>query len=465
MRRSAIMLAGLLGSVIFVFGLSASTAWAQSEGLNGTLRDANDEPVAGVTITVSTADGEEVGSDVSAGDGTWEVLVDGPGDYRAELDESTLPDGVQIRGDNVREINLFGGENRPVLFRLTGSGGGQQEQPSPGGTATPSPTDPAEDGEEPPEELGGDGATEQDEEVTVVAGRGTFGTALALTYDGIHFGLYLALAALGLSLVFGTMGLVNFSHGELVTVGAVLGLFFNVAIGMPVLVAGAAAVIVGGLFGWAQARYFWGWLRKRSTGLIAMMIISIGVALILRFGVLYFIGASARRYDQYVVQKGFEVGPVTFVPKTLIADAVAIVVLVAVSLALLYTRWGKATRAVADNPALAAASGINVDGVIRLVWTVGGALAALSGIIFAIDQGVRWQMGLRALLLIFAAVILGGLGTAFGAMFGALIVGVFLQLSTLVIPNEMKYIGALAILILVLLIRPQGILGRRERVG
>jgi branched-chain amino acid transport system permease protein len=120
---------------------------------------------------------------------------------------------------------------------------------------------------------------------------------------------------------------------------------------------------------------------------------------------------------------------------------------------------------VADNPALAAASGINVDRVIRMVWTVGGALAGLSGVVFAIDQGVRWQMGLRALLLIFAAVILGGLGTAFGAMVGALIVGVFLQLSTLVIPNEMKYIGALVILIVVLLVRPQGILGRKERVG
>lgn len=458
MRRSAIMLATLLGSVIFMFGLGTSSAWAQGEGMHGTLL-ADDQPVAGVTITVFTTDGQEVGSAVTAEDGTWEVLVPGAGDYRAELDEATLPDGVSPRRGVVREVNLLGGENRPVLFSLEGAAEGEQPPTGgPGGSGGPGP------GAQDPGEPGGEG-DDEDEEVTVVAGRGTFGTVLALTYDGIHFGLYIALAALGLSLVYGTMGLVNFSHGELVTIGAVFCYFFNVIVGVPVLVAGVVAVLVGGLFGWAQERWFWGWLRKRSTGLIAMMIISIGVALILRFGVLYFIGAAARRLNEYVIQDTFQVGPVTFVPKTLIADAVMILVLVAVGLALIYTRWGKATRAVADNPALAAASGINVDRVIRMVWTLGGALAALSGVIFAIDQGVRWQMGLRALLLIFAAVILGGLGTAFGAMVGALIVGVFLQLSTLVIPNEMKYIGALVILILVLLVRPQGILGRRERVG
>lgn len=462
MRRSLIMLAALLGSVIFAIGLSASGAWAQGEGegLHGTLQAEDDQPVAGVTITVSTDDGDEVGSTVSAEDGTWEVLAPGAGDYVAELDEATLPDGLSVRGGNVREVNLLGGENRPVLFALEGEAR-EGQPPGPGETTGPPP---GEDEEE-PEELGDDEVTEEDEDVAVVAGRGTLGTALALTYDGLHFGLYIALAALGLSLVFGTVGLVNFSHGELVTVGAVFCYFFNVVIGVPVLVAGVVAVLLGGLFGWAQERWFWGWLRKRSTGLIAMMIISIGVALILRFGVLYFIGASAQRLDQYVVQETFMIGPVTFVPKTLIADAVMIVVLVSVSLALLYSRWGKATRAVADNPALAAASGINVNRVIRIVWTVGGSLAGLSGVVFAIDQGVRWQMGLRALLLIFAAVILGGLGTAFGAMVGALIVGVFLQLSTMVIPNEMKYIGALVILIIVLMFRPQGILGRRERVG
>jgi neutral amino acid transport system permease protein len=144
---------------------------------------------------------------------------------------------------------------------------------------------------------------------------------------------------------------------------------------------------------------------------------------------------------------------------------VAILVLVVVSLALVMTRLGKATRAVATNPALAAASGINVDRIIRLVWTIGGALAALSGVMLGIFQGVNYQMGFQILLLVFAAVTLGGLGTAFGALLGSLVVGIATQVSTLWIPVELKNVGALAVLIIIILFRPQGILGRRERIG
>jgi len=146
-------------------------------------------------------------------------------------------------------------------------------------------------------------------------------------------------------------------------------------------------------------------------------------------------------------------------------DAVAILVLVAVSLALVLTRLGKATRAVSTNPSLAAASGINVDGIIRLVWTIGGALAALSGVMLGLFQGVNYQMGFQILLLVFAAVTLGGLGTAFGALIGSLVIGLATQLSTLWIPTELKNVGALAVLIVIILVRPQGVLGRRERIG
>jgi neutral amino acid transport system permease protein len=144
---------------------------------------------------------------------------------------------------------------------------------------------------------------------------------------------------------------------------------------------------------------------------------------------------------------------------------IATVVLVVVGLALLRTRLGKATRAVADNPSLAASSGIDVERVIRIVWTAGAGIAALSGILLGLKQSVNYQMGFQILLLVFAGVILGGLGTAFGALVGSLLVGLMIQLSTLFIPEEMKNVGALLVLIVVLLIRPQGILGRAERVG
>jgi len=104
--------------------------------------------------------------------------------------------------------------------------------------------------------------------------------------------------------------------------------------------------------------------------------------------------------------------------------------------------------------------------VIRIVWVMSGALAGLSGILWAYFRpGVSWDMGFQILLLTFAAVTLGGLGTAFGALVGSLVVGMFVEISTLWIPSDMKYVGALVILIIVLLIRPQGILGRKERIG
>jgi branched-chain amino acid transport system permease protein len=130
------------------------------------------------------------------------------------------------------------------------------------------------------------------------------------------------------------------------------------------------------------------------------------------------------------------------------------------------TQTGKATRAISDNPDLAAASGIDVDRVIRIVWIVAAGLAGLSGILWAYFRpGIKWDMGAQILLLIFAAVTLGGLGTAFGALLGALVVGLLVEVSSLVIPSDLKYVGALVVLIVILLVRPQGILGRKERIG
>jgi branched-chain amino acid transport system permease protein len=122
-------------------------------------------------------------------------------------------------------------------------------------------------------------------------------------------------------------------------------------------------------------------------------------------------------------------------------------------------------RAISDNPDLAASSGINVDSVIRMVWAFGAALAALGGILFSISQDVNFDQGGSLLLLLFAAVTLGGLGAAYGALVGGFVIGLFVNVSTVWIPTELKNVGALGVLIIVLLVRPQGILGRAERIG
>ena len=139
--------------------------------------------------------------------------------------------------------------------------------------------------------------------------------------------------------------------------------------------------------------------------------------------------------------------------------------LIAATLWLSKSRLGKASRAVADNPALASSSGIEVERVISAVWILGATLASYAGIMVTVNQGVSFVMGQDLLLLIFAAVTLGGLGTINGALVGSLAIGVSIQLSTLFIPTELKYVGALAILILILLVRPQGILGKKGRIG
>jgi branched-chain amino acid transport system permease protein len=145
---------------------------------------------------------------------------------------------------------------------------------------------------------------------------------------------------------------------------------------------------------------------------------------------------------------------------------ISVVVLIGVGLALTRTRMGRATRAVADNRALAAASGIDVDRIIRLVWTISMGLAGLSGILYALVYGgIQWSTGVQLLLLIFSAVTLGGIGTAFGALVGSLIIGVVVQMSSLVLSADLKYATALVIMIIILVVRPQGILGRAERVG
>ena len=140
-------------------------------------------------------------------------------------------------------------------------------------------------------------------------------------------------------------------------------------------------------------------------------------------------------------------------------------ILLFVGLFLQRTRQGTAMRAVADNKDLAESSGIDVNRIIAITWIRAGGLAAIGGVFFGVTETVQWDMGFRLLLLIFAAVVLGGLGTAYGAVVGGLVVGLAVELSTLFVPNELKAAVGLVVLIIMLLVRPQGILGSRERIG
>lgn len=455
------MLSTALVGLIAVLGVSGSAQAQADLGVHGTLENQQDEPIAGAEITVTDASGSEIATATSGEDGTWQVPLEAEGTYTVTLDESTLPDGLLVRNGRPQlEVEVVDSD-RTVLFPL-------DTQLAPGVT----PQDPAEDPtgttEEPAEEATPDTEADADAEADAapeLEGEGGATRAVSLLFSGLHFGLMIALAAVGLSMVFGTTGLTNFAHGDLVTFGGVMALLVNVIIGLPVWAAVIGAVVAGALFGWIQDWGLWGPLRRKGTGLITMMIISIGVAMLIRFATLFFVGGERRLYTQYVGQDPWDFGWLVITPKEVYTGLFALAVCIAVGLGLVYTRLGKATRAVADNPSLAESTGIDVNQVIRLVWTIGGALAALSGVFLSINDGVKFDMGQHLLLLVFASVVLGGLGTAFGAFVGSIIIGVFVQMSTLVISPELKYVGALAVLIVIMLTRPQGILGRRERIG
>jgi neutral amino acid transport system permease protein len=378
------------------------------------------EPLEDVLIKV---EGNGYSAEVETdAEGKWKIGVPEKAEYTITLDESTLPDGVIVTEE--------GGATKKAEFGLTSN-----------------------------------------KTVNFFIGEGVRTTTSFLdqfigrAFNGLSFGLLLALAAIGLSLIFGTTGLNNFAHAEMVTFGALAALTLSVDFAWPLWIALIGAIVLSGAFGWTLDAAIWKPLRRKGVGLIPMMIVSIGLSLAVRYTYQYFYGGSTRQLPG-ADGADLKFGPVSLSPVDILGMGISVVVLLAVAFFLLRTRTGKATRAVSDNPSLAAASGIDVDRVIRIVWVIGGALAGLSGILFAFYRpGVSWDMGFQILLLIFAAVTLGGLGTAFGALVGSLVVGFFIEISTLWIPSDMKFVGALVILIIVLLVRPQGILGRKERIG
>jgi neutral amino acid transport system permease protein len=389
--------------------------------IGGVLRD-DDKVVEGAEVTVEGAGGF---SEVATSDdtGRWSVVVPEKAEYTVTIDPDSLPDGVELRDPD--RVSATVSANEWQTNSITRSF-----------------------------PLGVD-----DRQTT-----GFFEQFLQRLAAGLNFGLLIALAAIGITLIFGTTGLNNFAHGEMVTFGAIIAWIVAVLLGVNIFVAMLVALVLGGVFGYVQDWLLWKPLRKKGVKLVQAMIVSIGLAIALRYLYLFFIDGSTKTMN-VGLSDAIVLGPVRITTGSVVSMIISVVALVAVGLFLTRTRVGKATRAVSDNPSLAAASGIDVDRIIRTVWVLAGALAALAGVMLGLYRQVSWDMGFQVLLLMFAAVTLGGLGSAYGALVGSIVVGLFVELSTLIIPADLKYAAALVVLILVLLVRPQGILGRKERIG
>jgi len=408
--------------------LVPGAAHAAGESIHGTLERIDDQeraPVPGVTMTVEQ-DGAVIGTAVSDENGDWDIPVPGPGTYLVRLDVSTLPEGVALTDparSELPNVSVRSNQSKTARFNL-GSG-----------------------------LVGG------------VSGWSRFGSLFLI---GLKLGAIIALCSIGLSLIFGVTNLVNFSHGDLVTLGAVLAFFFNATSSGPrlqILLAAIPAVILAAGFGGLQELALWRPLRKRQTGIVSLIVISIGASFVIRYSILVAFSGLPRPYTDYAVQREINILGISTVPKNLFIIAFAAVVLALVGLFLTKTKIGTAMRAVADNSDLAESSGIDVQQVILITWMMGAGLAGLGGIMFGISEQVQWDMGFKLLLLIFSAVILGGLGTAFGAMLGGFVIGVLVEMSTLWVAVEFKTGVALLVLIVMLLVRPQGLLGVKERIG
>jgi len=427
----------LLFAVLGLVGLGGGPAHAQEEPpeqairgrvFNELERDGERvrEPVADVRVVAATEDGEEVADAITDEDGAYLIALPDPGTFVVSIDIESLPEDVGIEED----ANAF--------TKVVAAGASQTQ------------------------------AFFLGEDLRTITGK--WDQLPQVFANGIKLAMIIAITSIGLSLVFGTTGLSNFAHGEMVTMGALLAWLFNAELGIHLLLAAPMAVACGALLGFVQEHAVWRRLRHRTTSLTSMMIVSIGMALSVRYVILFLFGGRTESYEQYAVQPAdtrIDLWKVSIAQRTAWIMLLSLIVIVGLAFFLLRTRFGKAIRAVSDNPDLAASTGIDADRVVLIVWMLGGALAALGGIFYGLEYGLRWDMGFALLLLMFAAVTLGGLGNPFGALVGALVIGVFVELWTWIVPNanDLKTVGALFALIAVLLVKPNGLLGSKERIG
>ncbi|WP_336359452.1 branched-chain amino acid ABC transporter permease [Haladaptatus sp. ZSTT2] len=298
--------------------------------------------------------------------------------------------------------------------------------------------------------------------------------------DGLIFSCIIVLGAIGLSLIYSIADFANFAHGDLMTVGAFGGLvgatefakllpgdsivFFELPIslyfGLLFGMAAAAAVTL------VTERLIYRPLK--DAGSIELLITSIGIALAYRAIIQLSFGADQERYEiasQGRIDWFFEatqsLGGIALTQRDFVILVVTILLVVGLHTLLQYTTLGRKMRATADNPSLARVSGIRTREVVLAMWIIGGALAAAGGVFLGIDTLVRPRMGFDLLLVVFAAVILGGIGSVYGAMLGGLVIGMAHELTPAIpfVPVEYAPAVAFALMIIILLVRPQGIMG------
>ena len=283
---------------------------------------------------------------------------------------------------------------------------------------------------------------------------------LQLIVYGLISGSILALGAIGLTLIYGILNFANFAHGDLMALGAYLALFFRVTLALPMWLAFLLAMLCTAVLGVCLDRIWFRPLRQRRARAAIMAISSLGLALILQNLIRMLWGPQVQYYSRTIhFPFTVPVFQVRLNTQQVLIFVIALGLVILVSLFLQHTKLGKAMRATSDNFNLALVSGIDTELVVVWTWLLGAALAAAGGVLLGMSVRLQPIMGWDLLLPIFAATILGGIGSPYGAMAGALIIGLAEELSTPFIPTEYKTAVSLVLLVLVLLVRPRGLFG------
>jgi neutral amino acid transport system permease protein len=298
--------------------------------------------------------------------------------------------------------------------------------------------------------------------LALVAGEGLHDVAQT-GLNGLSLGAIYALGAVGLTLVYGILRLVNFAQGDFLTFGAYMAYLVNVTWGAPLVVAVFWAMLMTAVLGIFFERVMWGPMRAKHAGFLQLILMSLGLAFVLRAVVQWFWGTEIRSLDvdttSSVEVLGLRIGQTE-----LIVLVVGVAVLVGVGLMLRLSLLGKRMRALSDDLDLAETAGIDTRRVILYTWVFAGALAGLAGVLAGAITNLRPELGFELLLPIFAAVILGGIGDAFGALAAGLVLGVVTEWSTLIIDARWKTAVGFLVLVIVLIVRPQGIFGRAKTI-
>jgi neutral amino acid transport system permease protein len=288
---------------------------------------------------------------------------------------------------------------------------------------------------------------------------------LQLLANGLVTGSVYAIAAVGVSLVYGILRLVNFAYGDLMAFGALIAFGVNGPLHQSMIVAAIAGMAATAALALLLDFVLWKPLRARRAGFMSLFLASIGLALVLRQALLLAAGPQPRSYrvDPYRV---FVLGSVRFSEAQVIAIATAATTIVAVGLLLSLTTIGRVMRAMADDRALAAVAGIDVGRATQAVWVLSGLLAGLAGVLAAlVEYSFDPNFGFQLLLPVFAAVVLGGIGSAYGALAGGLVLGIAQEVSTWSgfaggVNPVYKPVVAFTVLAIVLMLRPQGLFGQ-----